>query len=354
MSASAPSSRKTRRTRTRPSSPVTSTTERSPNTAPIQRSAGLQFRRRVQHRQPRPGRVRRGLKLDVAFPLRPARRDPGAQDQAEEVRADRHRRGDHRPHERGRVQEAHQQRVHGGASRPHDQDRHPVHHEDVGEEIKIYQKDFSSTRLRGKHVAPHTSRWRRCGPSSRASKSPRSISCPASEDEALRRQDPARVSPQDNVKELRKERTAKASTESVAAYTCRTRSATRSCAKAPRRSTSIRSWCSTSSKRDSVRQPSPSVRPTQALRRADRRREGRVRRDGQERSPAGDQRRRRGDRTAVRELRRQHSRLHAHEAEGEEQVHRQGRGAGRAPDAVDRREDRHHRELARTTSAARS
>ena len=92
------------------------------------RSARVQLRRRVQHRQPRHRRVHRGAQARRRVPLRPARRVAGAQDQAEEVRADRHRRGHHRPHQRGRVQEAPEQRVHGGAARPHDQDRHPVHH----------------------------------------------------------------------------------------------------------------------------------------------------------------------------------------------------------------------------------
>ena len=45
---------------------------------------------------------------------------------------------------------------------------------------------------------------------------------------------------------------------------------------------------------------------------------------------------------AVRELHRQHQGLHP-EGTGQEQVHRPGRGAGRAPDAVDRGEDRHPR-----------
>ena len=45
----------------------------------------------------------------------------------------------------------------------------------------------------------------------------------------------------------------------------------------------------------------------------------------------------------VRQLHRQHQGLHP-EGEGQEQVHRPGRGAGRAPDAVDRGEDRHPRE----------
>ena len=92
------------------------------------RSARVQLRRRAQHRQPRHRRVRRDPEARRRVLVRPARCDPRAQDQAQEVRADRHRRSDHRSHQRGRVQEAPQQRVHGSAARPHDQDRHPVHH----------------------------------------------------------------------------------------------------------------------------------------------------------------------------------------------------------------------------------
>ena len=62
-----------------------------------QRSARLQLRRRVQHRQPRHRRVHRGAEARRGVPLRPARRLAGTQDQAEEVRADGHRRSDPRP-----------------------------------------------------------------------------------------------------------------------------------------------------------------------------------------------------------------------------------------------------------------
>ena len=79
------------------------------------RSARLQLRRRVQHRQPRHRRVRRGAQARRRLPVRPARRLARAQHQAEEVRADRHRRSHHRSHQRGRVQAAPEQRVHGGA-----------------------------------------------------------------------------------------------------------------------------------------------------------------------------------------------------------------------------------------------
>ena len=73
--------------------------------------ARLQFRRRAQHRQPRDDRVHRDAQARRGVPLRPARRLAGAQDQAQEVPADRHRRGDRRPHQRARVPQAPEQRA---------------------------------------------------------------------------------------------------------------------------------------------------------------------------------------------------------------------------------------------------
>ena len=81
----------------------------------------------------------------------------------------------------------------------------------------------------------------------------------------------------------------------------------------------------------------------QAVPRAARHGEAGVRGHREERGPARDQRRRGRDRQAVRQLHRQRQGLHA-EGEGQEQVHRPVRGAGRAADAVDRGEDRHPRE----------
>ena len=127
------------------------------------RPAGLQLRRRVQHRQPRHHRVRRGAEARRRVPLRPAGRLAGAQDQAEEVPPDGHRRGHHRAHQRARVQEAPEQRVHGGAARPHGEDRHPVHHqarrggEDLREGLQLPRTSRASTSPRTRW------RWPRCG-----------------------------------------------------------------------------------------------------------------------------------------------------------------------------------------------
>ena len=56
-----------------------------------ERPPRLQLRRRIQHRQPRDHRVHRGPQARRRLPLRPPGSQPGAQDQAQEVRPDRHR-----------------------------------------------------------------------------------------------------------------------------------------------------------------------------------------------------------------------------------------------------------------------
>jgi serine protein kinase len=91
------------------------------------RSARVQLRRRVQRREPRHDRVHRSAEARRGVPLRPARRQPGALDQAEEVRAD-----DIDEVIIGHTNEpeykAAEQRADGGVPRPHDQDRRAVQH----------------------------------------------------------------------------------------------------------------------------------------------------------------------------------------------------------------------------------
>ena len=154
------------------------------------RSARVQLRRRVQHRQSRHSRVRRDLEARRRVPLRSARRDSGAQDQAEEVRADRHRRGDPRPHERGRVQEAPQQRVHGGAARSHREGRHPVHHESLRGSEDLHE-GLHAAEGRQAHRAAHAVRRGAVGGADAARGSEEALALAAPEVEALRRQDAA-------------------------------------------------------------------------------------------------------------------------------------------------------------------
>ena len=141
-----------------------------------QRSARVQLRRRVQHRQPRRHRVHRGAQAGRGVPLRPAGRVAGAQDQAEEVRADRHRRGDPRPHQRGRVQEAALERVHGGAARPDGEDRHPVHHARLRGAADLRQGLQRREDPREAHRAAHAGDGGHVGGADAARGSRRSIS----------------------------------------------------------------------------------------------------------------------------------------------------------------------------------
>ncbi len=157
------------------------------------RPARLQLRRRVQHRQPRRRRVHRGAQARRGLPLRSARRFAGAQDQAEEVRPDGHRRGDRRPHERGRVQEAPLQRVHGGAPRPHHQDRHPLHHQGDRGDPDLREGLRQGEDRRQAHRPPHAGGGGDVGGAHAARGSEEAQPLARAEDEALRRQGPARL-----------------------------------------------------------------------------------------------------------------------------------------------------------------
>jgi hypothetical protein len=136
-----------------------------------QRPAGVQLRRRVLRRQPRHHRVRRDAQARRRLPLRSPGGEPGAPDQAEEVRADHDRRGHRRAHERARVPAAPEQRVHGGAARPDHQDRRAVHHQAVAKRSGSTAR--TSTRTRSAPTSrPTRSRSRRCGRCSPGSRSP--------------------------------------------------------------------------------------------------------------------------------------------------------------------------------------
>ena len=128
-----------------------------------QRSARLQLRRRAEHRQPRPGRVHRGAQARRGLPLRPARRLAGAQDQAEEVRPDRHRRGHSRPHQRAGISPAAEQRVHGSPSRPHGEDRRALRHPAARTRSRSTRRTSTPTASRASTSPRTPSRSRPCG-----------------------------------------------------------------------------------------------------------------------------------------------------------------------------------------------
>ncbi len=128
-----------------------------------QRSPGLQLRRRAEHRQPRPGRVHRSAQARRGLPLRPARRLAGTQDQAEEVRADRHRRGHSRPHQRAGISTLAEQRVHGSAARPHGEDRRALRHAAQGRDQDLREGLQHRRASRASTSRRTPSRSRPCG-----------------------------------------------------------------------------------------------------------------------------------------------------------------------------------------------
>ena len=118
--------------------------------------ARLQLRRRAEHRQPRPHRVHRDPEARRGLPVRPAGRVAGAQDQAQEVPPDRHRRGrasatptapEYRKLQNNELMEAFRDRT----------VKIDVPYNTVWqEEVKIYARDFNERQITGKHIAPHT------------------------------------------------------------------------------------------------------------------------------------------------------------------------------------------------------
>ena len=305
-----------------------------------QRPARVQLRRRVQHRQPGDRRVRRGAQARRGVPLRSARRLAGAQGQAEEVRADRHRRGHHRPHQRGRVQEAALQRVHGGAARPHHQDRHPVHHEDRRGDSHLREGLQRSQGARQARRPPHARGGRDVG-RAHAPRGPEEAQpVTVAEAQALRRQGAAG---------LHAGHGEGASQGGEARGNGGHQPALRpgqdlQRARRRRRRGDDQPLHGAERAREGAAPPL-AAHPRgheEALRGAHRGRQARVRGDRQERGPARHQRGRGRHSQARGQLHRQHQGLHA-EGARPQSLHRAGRRARRAPDAVHRGEDRHPR-----------
>ena len=170
-----------------------------------QRSAGLQFRRRVQHRQPRDHRVRRSAEARRGVPLRPAGRQPGAQGQAEEIRPDRHRRSDPRPHERARISPLAEQRVHGSPARPDGEDRRALRHH-AGRRDQDLREGLQPRQGAGQaHRPAHDRNGRHVGHSHAAGRAEerRACRCCKSSSSTTARALPGFT--EDNIKELREQ-----------------------------------------------------------------------------------------------------------------------------------------------------
>ena len=148
--------------------------------------------------------------------------------------------------ERGRIQEAPEQRVHGGAARPHDQNRYPVHHEAHRGDPHL-RKGLQRAKDQGQaHRAPHA---RSCGDvggadAPRRSEEAQFVASP--EAQALRRKGAPRIHA--GHRERAAERSKREGMEGISRATSRTRSRTLS-STSRARGRSTRSWCSTSSRR---------------------------------------------------------------------------------------------------------
>ena len=103
------------------------------------------------------------LKLDVAFLYDLLGAIAGAQDQAEEVRPDRHRRGHPRPHQRAGISPLAEQRVHGGPPRPHGEDRRALRHPAQATRSRSTRRTSTPTGSRASTSPRTRSRSRRCG-----------------------------------------------------------------------------------------------------------------------------------------------------------------------------------------------
>jgi serine protein kinase len=136
------------------------------------RPARLQLRRRAQHRQPRHLRVHRGPQARRRVPLRPARREQEhtikpkkfAQTYIDEVIL-------------GHTNEPEYKRLQNNEMMEAFRDRtikiDVPYNIRLDDEIKIYQKDFGPSASRTSTSPRTRSRSPRCGPCSRASRSPR-------------------------------------------------------------------------------------------------------------------------------------------------------------------------------------
>ncbi len=212
----------------------------------------------------------------------------------------------------------------------------------LSEETRIYKKDFNGTRIKGKHIAPHTLEVAAMWAVLTRLEDPKKHNLTLLQKLKLYDGKTLPGFTQDNIKELRKE-TSREGLDGIS----------------PRYIQDKISNALVSEKSEGCDQPvhgherargRPARalahqlgRSAQALHGIAERGEGRVRGHREERGAARHQLRRGRDRQAVRELHRQHQGLHP-EGAGEEQVHRHGRGAGRAAHALDRGEDRDRRE----------
>ncbi len=213
----------------------------------------------------------------------------------------------------------------------------------LSEEVKIYEKDFNIEEGRQARRAAHARRGRDVGGAHAPRGAEEAQPVAAAEGQAVRRQDAARLHRGQHQGAAQGGHRARAWTASRRA-TSRTRSPTRW--SATRRDGAINPFMVLNELESGPAAPladlqrGASASATASCCRVVKQEYEDIVKNEVQRAIS---RRRGRDRQALRQLHRQRQGLHP-EGEGQEPVHRPGRGAGRAPDALDRGEDRHPRE----------
>ena len=193
------------------------------------------------------------------------------------------------------------------------------------EEVRIYEKDYNSRKIKGKHIAPHTIEMAAMWAVLTRLEEPKNQSLALLQKLKLYNGKTLPGFTEDNIKELRKT----AEREGLEGISPRYVQDKISNALVSEKSEGcVNPFLVLNELEAGLQDPLPHLqrRPAQELPRAVGGGEAGVRGRGQERGAAGDQRRRGGDREALRQLHRQREGLHP-EGKGQEQVHRGVRGA---------------------------
>ena len=240
-SASAPSSPRTRRTRTRPSSPATSTTARSPSTARDSDPRAFNFDGEFNIANRGIIEFVEVLKLDVAFLY-----DLLGASQEHKIKPKKFPQTDIDEVIIGHTNEPEYKKLQNNEFMEALRDRTVKidipYITKLAEEMKIYEKDFNAHRIRGKHIAPHTLEMAAMWAVLTRLEEPKKHNLTLlAEAQALQRQDAARLHRGQHQGAAQGGARARAWRASARA-TCRTRSPTRWSATRAR-AASTRSWC---------------------------------------------------------------------------------------------------------------
>ncbi len=210
------------------------------------------------------------------------------------------------------------------------------------DEIKIYEKDYNSRKVRGKHLAPHTLEIAAMWAVLTRLEEPKNASLTLMQKLKLYNGKTLPGFTEDNIKELREE-AEREGMHGISPRYVQDKISNALVAHPNERSINpfmVLNELEAGLKHHSLINSEETRKHYRHLLVA---REGRIRGHREERGAAGHRRRRGRPHPPLRQLHRQRQGLHP-ARKGQEQVHRPDRGARRAADAVDRGEDRHPRE----------